>query len=329
MKINNFLLITMLLSMLSAKSFGQIENVLVETYYVSDANDATDTIGGFLETGSKTYRVYIDLLPGSKLQKVYGDTFHLLKFSSTANFFNNLADGQTFGKDFSKNRLEENTVALDTWITIGQVTKPSGKVVGIPKTMDSDGSIVGGVNNDGGSAAIPGGLLINNDPLAGSPITTSDGNDTMTISPGYLNDFGFTNSNGDDSTIFGSLIQGSQFVNSNCFLYYSPVEGSDPDSNYVLVAQLTTKGDIQFELNVEIVDTGGTVIKYVADGTVLLPGEVVNRILKYPYVAFCACPDISYMEYVADRDCDDMSLCITPVRIGCMDTMACNYDPTR
>ncbi|MEY4593948.1 MAG: hypothetical protein RIQ47_358, partial [Bacteroidota bacterium] len=40
---------------------AQVENVIVERYYVSDASDATDTIGGGLAAGSVTYRIYIDL----------------------------------------------------------------------------------------------------------------------------------------------------------------------------------------------------------------------------------------------------------------------------
>ena len=33
---------------------GDLENVIVETYYISDANDATDTIGGGVVVGSRT-----------------------------------------------------------------------------------------------------------------------------------------------------------------------------------------------------------------------------------------------------------------------------------
>ena len=49
--------------------YAQIKNVIVETYYISDANDASDTTGGKLEAGSIAYRVYIDLAKGNKLTK--------------------------------------------------------------------------------------------------------------------------------------------------------------------------------------------------------------------------------------------------------------------
>ena len=102
---------------------AQVEKVIVETYYVSDSTDATDTTGGYLEPGSVTYRIYVDLEKGSKLKMMYGDSGHALLFSSTLPFFNNKSEGQTFGKDFSRSRLGENTVALDSWITLGQTTR--------------------------------------------------------------------------------------------------------------------------------------------------------------------------------------------------------------
>src|SRR6185369_9896521 len=194
---------------------------------------------GILEAGSKTYRIYIDLKPGFKLSEIYGDSSHALKFSSTAYFFNNRVDGQIFGKEFSKNRLQENTVALDSWLTLGQTTRLSAKTnFGVLKDSDRDGSFIGGMNNDLG-------LLINADPLAGIPLTTADGMDTMLVAPTSWGDHGIN-----DSTIFGSAIVDSQFVSYNAGLQNSGVTGVNPETNQVLVAQLTSKCDLSFELNV-------------------------------------------------------------------------------
>ena len=195
---------------------AQVENVIVETYYVSDSNDATDITGGTLDSGSVTYRVYVDLKKGTKLRKIYGDSLHNLKFLSTANFFNNIDRGQTFGKDISKSRLSENTNALDTWLTIGQACK-NGAYFGVLKSQDST-SFIGGINNDGGSAGISSGLLINNDPKAGAPLTSSDGYELATNIPTTWSDFGFKNLAGDDSSIFGSLVPGNQFIGQNVSL---------------------------------------------------------------------------------------------------------------
>lgn len=307
---------------------AQIEKVMVETYYVSDANDATDTTGGTLEIGSKTYRVYIDLLPGSKLKKIYGDANHALKFRSTNIFFNNSSDGQSFAKDFSKNRYKSNTVALDTWLTLGQTTKVTAGTAnfGIPKINDTNGSFIGGVNNDGGSNAIASGLLINNDAAAGIPITTADGMDTLHTLPSNWGDYGIKDliSNA-DSTIFGSIKPDSVFVSYNASLQNSGVAGIKPDSNQVLVAQLTTNGEISFELNLEVIDTNGNTVKYVANGDTLLTNERLNPNLKYPPA--CGCQDANYLEYSSSFACANNALCQTLIVFGCTDPMACNYNP--
>ena len=62
---------------------AQVENVIVETYYIADNNDIADTIGGQLDAGYITYRIYIDLKEGTVLKKVYGDQYHPLNFKTT------------------------------------------------------------------------------------------------------------------------------------------------------------------------------------------------------------------------------------------------------
>ena len=309
--------------------FAQLENVKVEKYYISDINDATDTTGGSLPDRSTTYRVYIDLARGSKLTKIYGDVNHALKFSSTEDFFNNKADGQTFAKNFSKVRLGENTVALDTWLTLGQATRSAAKTYfGVLKTEDSSGSFIGGENNDGGSAGVLGGLLSNNDPAAGIPLIDADGYDTMATLPANWADYGILDlSSGADSTIFGSEKPGREFISYDAGLQCSGVQGVNRDSNLVLVAQLTTRGEISFELNLELVDSNGLTTKYVANDSVLMPGEVLFRNLKYPFIQQCGCPDPRYLEYLADRDCDAPDSCRNLIVFGCMDATACNYNP--
>jgi len=303
-----------------------IKKVIVEPYYVSDEFDATDTTGGYLEPGSKTYRIYIQMKPGCMLTKLYGDNRHALKFSSTANFFNNLDRGKTFAKDINKSNYKNNTVALDTWLTIGETTKKATNTYfGIIKSQDMDGSFIGGVNNDGGSAGITNGLLTNNNPKAGIPLTTEDGMDTLVNVPTNWSDNGFTDLiSGVDSSIFGSIKIGNSFTSNKAYLQNSGVMGVNPDSNQVLVAQLTTRGDISFELNVEIKDNNGTIIKYVAKGIDTL-NEKVCTYLKYPQE--CGCKDPNFLEYRSIYACDIMDSCKTRIVFGCMDKNACNYDP--
>ncbi|MBK6639737.1 MAG: hypothetical protein IPG39_00075 [Bacteroidetes bacterium] len=64
-----------------------LENVIVEKYYISDANDATvNATGGVLPVGSVTYRVYLDLLPDYIFQAAYGDGNHECRIETTTLF---------------------------------------------------------------------------------------------------------------------------------------------------------------------------------------------------------------------------------------------------
>ncbi len=315
-------LLFILLLLFSISAYAQIDSVIVEKYYISDVNDATDTSGGILKAGSTTYRIYIDLTAGSKLTKIYGSSNHALKIISDSIFFNHAVEGKSFGYQISKNRFNDNpTVALDTWLTLGLAAT---KYFGVLKRDDKDSSsILGGTKS--------GGLLVNNDPSVGKPLTSVDGFTIMTPMPsassfasgGNIN----TNIPSDqDSTIFGSALPGTQFISYNASLQNSGVMGSTPD-NRVLVAQLTTKGKISFELNVEVMDSVGKTMNYVANDSSLKSGETLNRYLKYPFAKVCGCPNTNYLEYKKDIDCQNMDSCKTPIVIGCMDPYACNFDP--
>jgi hypothetical protein len=326
-----YLLVLIIISAIQFTGFSQLEKVIVEKYYVSDLNDATDTLGGGLPVGSTTYRIYVDLAPGSVLKKIYGDANHPFSIQSTAPFFNHESDGQTFAKDFVKNRYLEGVVALDTWLTLGQTTKTqAGKTyVGVLKNQDVDGSFIGGINNDGGSELISTGLLVNNDISAGIPLTQADGMDTMATIPSSWSHFGLLDFvTGNDSTMFGSLTQNNEFLSDNFYLSNSGIMGLIPDSNQILVAQLTTTGDLSFHLNIVVdVLVNGVLetIHYVSSNDTILSGEEFNPYLIYP--STCGCNNSAYVEYDPNATCLEPGSCITPIIIGCMDTMACNYDP--
>ncbi len=326
-----FCLIQLCVLICSSPLFSQIENVIVEKYYVSDANDFTDTSGGIVPIGSTTYRIYIDLAPGSILKKIYGDANHPFEIKSTEVFFNNTLDGQTYAKEFLKARYTENTVALDSWLTLGQVAKKQGTKTyyGILKGQDDDGSFVGGINNDGGSALIATGLLVNNDPYCGIPITTADGIDTMTVTPSNWFETGVVDfTTGNDSTIFGPFVPKKEFVSTAFTLSNSGVTGVNLDSNQIIIAQLTTQGDLSFKINLELeqlINGVPTIVKYVAKDTLLLAGEIFNPYLAYPQS--CGCNDPDFLEYSSSYVCYLEGSCQTPIKFGCMDSMACNYDP--
>lgn len=312
---------------------AQLNNVIVEKYYISDAHDATyvqyitdentgDTLNTYIfEKGSITYRVYIQLEPGYKLTKVYGDANHTLKIASTENFFNQIENGKSLGKDIRSTDLKKNLVALDTWLTLGLAAKSK---YGVLKTDDTDGSKVGGstYNNDT--------LIANSNPAAGIPVTTSDGlADTVAAPKNWIN-YPFDNS-GNDSTIFGNLTMKKQFISNNAFIQNSGVMGEGAGNN-VLIAQLTTKGEISFEINVQLKNTlhpSDLPISFVAkNGADSIDANIkYSKYLSYPRSTVCGCKKTEFKEYSPDSDCSDSTLCKTKITFGCTDPQACNYNP--
>ena len=312
---------------------AQLNNVIIEKYYISDAHDATfvqyitdeitgDTLNTFiLEKGSITYRVYIQLEPGYKLTKVYGDANHALKIASTENFFNQIGNGKSLGKDIRSTDLKKNLVALDTWLSLGLASKSK---YGLLKTDDTDGSIIGGSPHNIDT------LIANNDPAAGIPVTTSDGlADTVAAPKNWVN-YPFDNS-GNDSTIFGNLKLTKQFISYNAIIQNSGVIGAGAGNN-VLIAQLTTKGEISFEINVQVINTShpsdlplSFVAKIGADS--IDKNIKFSKYLSYPRPTVCGCKKTEYKEYNPDSDCSDSTLCKTKIAFGCTDPRACNYNP--
>lgn len=322
-------ILTGLLLLLSVGGYSQIENVLVEKYYISDSIDATDTsLGRVLENGSVTYRIYLDLKAGSKLRSIYGDQYHPIQVKSTQPFYNNIfQSGATFGYQLNRNLyLSTPTLGLDSWITLGLAAKNQS---GVLKIQDTDGNFFAGANNGGGSSSVSGGLLNNTDPIAGVPLTTSDGMMTNTAISGTWIDNGFKDGSGADTTVFGAVNSGNEFFSYNSILQQSnSVIGGAPDSTIVLVAQLTTKGEISFKLNIELEQFDGanvSFVKYVSTSDTLLPGEVVSPLLAYPLA--CGCTNSDYFEYDPVYSCLEVDSCKTKIRFGCTDIVACNYDP--
>ena len=309
---------------------AQVKGLVVEKYYVAGSADLTDSIGGrSLEAGSVTYRVFVELEPGSRITKVFGDTNHILRFTSTSPFYNNNdRPSSEFGYEIKTSWFSDNPLlALDSWLTIGYA---AANQKGILKSLDTDGDLVAGSNNNGGTSGIAGGLLVNNDTTCGLPLTQADGLISAATASGQWNDFGFKDAFGNDTTVFGPDSTGNEFSCKGCVLQQNGgVNGPAEDSLRVLIAQLTTAGEISFAINLEVEQTesnGNKIkVKYVADDRVLLPGEQVSSFLSYPPV--CGCNDPDYLEYSGAYACLEPDSCRTLIVFGCMDTAACNYNP--
>ncbi len=296
-----------------ATAQSDLENVIVETYYISNAVDAVpNEEGGALAEGSKTYRVYLDLCDGCALLALYATQDHPLDISSTAPFYNNPDRGKTFGHLVSNGALDENTVALDSWLSLGGA---SNQRFGVLKSEDPDTTSPVLFPNDLG-------MLANEDPGAGIPLTVADGlvQDTVSTQPPSFFALGLS-----ADSVFGDSTQATSYITDSTRIVCGlPGMRGHGNGNKVLVAQLTTTGELTFCLNLEIVRANGIVVRYVSSDTLLAADEVPSGLLCYPPV--CGCMDPDFLEYDPAAGCDDGS-CATAIVFGCLDAAACNFNP--
>lgn len=212
------------------------QGLIVETYYVADAQDAADMDGGdVLPEGSTVYRVYADLKPGYRVLTVGGSLGHAFTISTSTAFFNNDDRGEAWGRNIPAQHLNKNTVAIDSWLTLGSA---STQHWGVVRSADPDGSIVGGSNNDNG-------LLVNVTPAMGVPLTERDGLWSTGVAPPNLVWVG------EAPNLFDAGGEAS-YTNED-FGWAILGEYAVPDTaNRVLLGQFTTDGVFQFCMNLSV-----------------------------------------------------------------------------
>jgi hypothetical protein len=291
-----------------AFAWAQLEGVFVETYYVADSIDASFESETPIQEGSVTYRVFLKLIPGSSLIEIFGDESHPFRVESTRRFFNHY-NGVTYGYLANRADYEDDTFGLDTYITLGQVAKQgNNRFFGLPRDQDST-SFIGGDNSNG--------------VLEG--LSEVDGIEILNLSINDFNAYGVEDFNtGNDTTIFGSLNVDSVYMSNSMKLQCSGVYGVLSDSNYVMIAQLTTLGDLTFSINALVRDSSGSEIRYVSNNILEGENDEFASFLNYPPA--CGCTDPNYIEYNAAYSCSEEGDCQHLVVAGCMDEFACNYD---
>jgi len=207
-----------------------LERVIVEEYYISDSTDNADPTGSFLPIGSITYRIYIDMKPGYSLQMVYGDRKHELYIKTSSKFFNNKECGALTGFNVDAKKLNNNTIALDSWLTLGAASRLH---TGILKSEDTDGSW-----------------------LKRPALSKADG-----LTKGNLPTFKVFNL---DLNFFNNDTTASSFsTNNGGWGALGGVKGPSVE-NQVLIAQLTTNGKLTFGLNIQLGTPSGGIVKFVA-----------------------------------------------------------------
>jgi hypothetical protein len=228
-----------------------LEKIIVEKYYISDSLDA-HTMGGYLPVGSVTYRIYADMKKGYRFQAAFGVTAHELKIGTSTGFYNNEYRGATLSNEILRTELKHNTVMLDSWLSVGAASEGNFGV--LKKEDDGKGTVVNGdlpkvLQNADSSAGIP---LKVQDGLLNAPIqavVAMFGLDTLAH-----HFFGVRN-HAQNGQVFST--------NNGSWASFGGAIGPNED-NRVLIAQITTNGVFEFELNVQIGTPSGGVEQYVA-----------------------------------------------------------------
>lgn len=222
-----------------------LDSVIVERFYKSNAADAAGSVGT-LPAGSWTYRIYVDLAPGFEFQAAYaadvlptgpsvGD--HDLLLQTTTSFFNNEDRGAITPNGIGQGFMDDNTVMIDSWFSVGAA---SSTKMGVLKSEDDGISNV--VNSNG--------ILQNNDPLAGIPLTVQDGFYSGVLAPEPVTFVGITPAQQgllDNTSQLGNTI----LVTDGSWASLNGSSGPLP-SNRVLIAQITTDGTFTYKLNIQV-----------------------------------------------------------------------------
>ncbi len=233
-----------------------VEGLYVETYAVSPPVDSSGL-------PLITYRVYVDLAPGYRLQMVYGDKNHQLMLKTTTWFFNDKENGVKYAHELNADDLNKWPLALDTWVTVGVA---SNRHMGIPKGQDPDGSVLE-------CPPYPKRELMSGgrEVLDAVPLCAADGlvNDTskkevvpFKFASGYLD------------KVRGSVLE----TTDGAWAVLGGVQGKD-EENRVLIAQLSTTGQLYLLLNLQLGAPDGKPVKYVASDP--QEGEIQVDALTY------------------------------------------------
>lgn len=260
--------LSLLLICVFANAQNGLENIIVEKYYIADANDAAADQRGNLKAGAVTYRIYADMLPGFRFQAAYGIPGHELKIATTT-FFYNSENGSSVANDIALKDLSSNTLMLDSWLSVGAGCSGA---FGLLKTADDTSNTIVNTNKPP--------VLQSANKEAGIPVKERDG--LKIASPqSVVTLFGMEK----DVEIFGNKSEvknGSEFVTTNgSWASFGGAIGPNAD-NKVLIAQLTTDGKLSFELNIQLGTPKGGVENYVAKNA--MGKEVLLDCLSFPTI---------------------------------------------
>lgn len=255
--------------LLGFRGFTQdgLEGIVVEKFYVSTkADNAGKLYSGDLPEGSVTYRIYVDLKPGYRFQAAYGSPQHPLVIESTDNFYNHLENGNIQPNIIPERTYKKNITLLDSWLSAGACAEGH---LGILKEYDDTISdkFIGFEKGyfKGKKKSVP---LYEVDGMKRSAV--------LPVPTFFQMDF--------LSKVIGTTTSEKRIFTDNgawAALGKGAVGADSLSTNCVLIAQLTTVGELSFELNLLIGAPNGSSQKYVARNPITEESEWTHPALIF------------------------------------------------
>jgi hypothetical protein len=261
------LFVFLFMSVVSLYAQDALEGIIVEKYYVSTKKDnAKKNMSGELADGSITYRIYVDMAPGCHFIMAYGAPNHPLEINSTELIFNHAENGAEHPLRIPERTYKKNITALDSWITIG----PAGEnYMGVLKESDS-------FKDFGMVVPFEKGFLLSDKKEMGYTLQERDGFLRSEQIPNITLYNIDTNVN-----VLRMETKGKSFRTENGAWACMGKGACGVDSlgsNTILIAQITTKGKLSYELNLMLRKADGSIVNYVAKDPV--ENEVLHKSLK-------------------------------------------------
>lgn len=215
----------------SSEDSTALEQIIVEKYYTASSKDVKDTVGGVLAKKSITYRIYVDLRPGYTLQTIWGSEEQPMFFKTSTYFYNNIYGAATGDDLLDTIQLKQHNVLLDSWISMGAVSR---FYKGLPLTDDTNGSIF----SHKAALSQKDGLI-------------------------YHDVYRTVYFNLDLSPLDKRTKSNNFSSNNGAWANFMGAQGATPD-NKILIAQFTTNGEFSFEFNIQVGTPSGEAIQFVA-----------------------------------------------------------------
>ncbi len=250
---NTFFFVLFLLPYLTLHGQEALENIVIEKYYVSTKKDLSKKhLSGELPVGSVTYRIYVDMAPGCRMITAFGSPTHPLEIKSTELIFNHLENGAEHPIRIPERTYKKNVVPLDSWITIGAAGE---NYMGVLKEADT-------LKDFGFVVPFEKGFLLSDRKEMGYTLQERDGFLRTTNIP----DITLYNIDTNVNVLRMETVGKTFRIENGAWASMGKgVCGADSlGANQVLIAQITTKGKLSYELNLMIRNADGKVLTYVA-----------------------------------------------------------------